>query len=158
MTLKINPNELASIEIHQGLNAKIQSYAWERYGKSLVYDPVAKDSEDWVTFETLINDLLSRANAGLEKKIDRKNSSLYRLLDGINPSFVLDEALKDAAYLDEYCSVDNGKCKICGDSLISKEFGEIDWSEVRVHVVANHLADVVFDAIETYFGKKGVIE
>ena len=85
MTLKINPNELASIEIHQGLNAKIQSYAWERYGKSLVYDPVAKDSEDWVTFETLINDLLSRANAGLEKKIDRKNSSLYRLLDGINP-------------------------------------------------------------------------
>ena len=39
MTLKMNPKELASIEIHEGLNAKIQSYVWKRYGKALVYDP-----------------------------------------------------------------------------------------------------------------------
>ena len=91
-------------------------------------------------------------------EINREKSSLYRLLDDINPVIIGDEALEDAAYLDEYCNVDNGECKICGDSLNSKEFGEIDWSEVRKHVVANHLADVVFDAFETYFEKNGMIE
>jgi hypothetical protein len=68
MTLKINPKELASIEIHEGLNAKIQSYVWKRYGKALVYDPTARDSEDWTTFETMMNDLLSQGEKQLRIK------------------------------------------------------------------------------------------
>jgi hypothetical protein len=68
MTLKMNPKELASIEIHEGLNAKIQSYVWKRYGKALVYDPTARDSEDWTTFETVMNDLLSQGEKQLRMK------------------------------------------------------------------------------------------
>ena len=61
----MNKKDKVCIPITEKLNARIQNYAWKKYGKYLLYE---HSGEGCVTFQRVMNDLLLQGEKQLKMK------------------------------------------------------------------------------------------